>query len=124
MKYRNIKTSYDGHLFDSKHEMRRYIELRLLERAKEISSLELQKVFPLIPAQYEESGEVYKKGAKKGLAKPGRCIEKPVVYKADFVYKDKHGNTVVEDAKGVKTKEYIIKRKLMLWLYKIKISEV
>ena len=52
-------------------------------------------------------------------------IEKSCVYIADFVYKDEEtGRTVVEDAKGVKTKDYIIKRKLMLWLHGIRIAEV
>lgn len=124
MKYGNVKTRYDGHIFDSKREMHRYAELRLLERAKEICDLELQKTFELVPAQYEDSGEVYKKGSKKGLVKPGRCIEKAVTYKADFAYKDKNGKTVVEDTKGVKTKDYIIKRKLMLYVHGIRIREV
>ncbi len=47
-----------------------------------------------------------------------------VYYIADFVYKDKQGNTVVEDTKGVKTPDYTIKRKLMLWIHKIRITEV
>ncbi|MFX7845371.1 hypothetical protein ABTK14_24240 [Acinetobacter baumannii] len=42
---------------------------------------------------------------------------------ADFVYKDANGNTVVEDTKGVRTKEYILKRKLMLRVYGIRITE-
>ena len=45
-------------------------------------------------------------------------------YVADFVYLDEQGKTVVEDAKGVRTKDYIIKRKLMLWLHNIRIREV
>ena len=42
---------------------------------------------------------------------------------ADFVYV-RDGQTVVEDAKGVRTKDYIIKRKLMLWLHGIRVQEV
>lgn len=59
-----------------------------------------------------------------GQPVPGRLIEKPVYYIADFVYIDKHGNTVVEDTKGVRTKDYVIKRKLMLWRHGIKVQEV
>ena len=44
-------------------------------------------------------------------------------YIADFVYK-KNGETIVEDTKGVRTKEYIVKRKLMLWVHHITITEV
>ena len=52
-------------------------------------------------------------------------LEKECAYIADFVYHDaRTGELVVEDTKGMKTKEYIIKRKLMLWVYKIKISEI
>ena len=55
----------------------------------------------------------------------GKIVERPVVYIADFKYWDlKTGEQVVEDVKGMKTKEYIIKRKLMLWRFGIKIYEV
>lgn len=52
-----------------------------------------------------------------------KIVERAVKYKADFVYKE-NGETVVEDTKGVKTKDYIIKRKLMLWVHGISIREV
>ena len=44
------------------------------------------------------------------------------MYVADFVYED-NGDTVVEDTKGMRTKEYVIKRKLMLYRYGIRIKE-
>lgn len=50
--------------------------------------------------------------------------ERPVTYAADFVYIDKDGHAVVEDAKGAKTQQYIIRRKLMLRKYGIEIKEV
>lgn len=56
-KYRSEKTCVDGICFDSKKEARRYCELKLMERAGEISGLELQKKFELILAQYEKSTE-------------------------------------------------------------------
>ena len=46
-----------------------------------------------------------------------------MTYAADFVYTE-DGQTVVEDAKGVRTKEYIIKRKLMLYIHGIQVKEV
>lgn len=123
-KYGAKKVKLDGIIFDSRREARRYQELRLLERAGKIRNLELQKSFELIPAQYAPSTEVYMRGTKTGQAKRGKCIEKAVTYKADFVYIDEKGLPVVEDTKGFRTKDYIIKRKLMLYIHGIKIKEV
>ena len=124
-KYGNKKIQFDGHVFDSKKEARRYRDLLLLQSAGEISDLETQFKFVLIPAQREfNAREIYTKGPKKGCFKPGKLLEKEVAYYADFVYNDKNGNWVVEDAKGVRTKEYIIKRKLMLYIHGIRITEV
>jgi hypothetical protein len=49
--------------------------------------------------------------------------ERRCVYVADFVYTE-DGKKVVEDTKGMRTKEYVIKRKLMLYIHHIKIKEV
>ena len=124
-KYHSIATFIDGIEFDSRKEARRYQELKLLEKAGKISNLEMQVPFELIPAQYEECDEVYTKGAHKGERKRGACIEKAVTYKADFMYIE-DGKIVVEDTKSkiTKTKDYIIKRKLMLWVHKIRIKEI
>lgn len=81
--------------------------MRLLERAGAITGLERQKRYELIPSQRLN----------------GKTVERPVTYIADFVYTE-NGRTVVEDVKGMKTKEYIIKRKLMLYLHGIRIKEV
>lgn len=123
-KYRNKKVCFDGIEFDSKLEASRWIYLKGLENRGLISSLQRQVKYILIPAQYEPSTEFYKRSDKKGLPKTGKLIEKPVTYIADFVYTDNGGNTVVEDTKGFKTPDYIIKRKLMLERYGIRIKEV
>lgn len=117
-KYHAKKVIVDGMTFDSEKEYRRWCELCLLERAGEISKLQRQVKTELIPPQRELI-----RGSRGGV-KPGRLIEHGVYYVADFVYRDKAGNTVVEDAKGVRTKEYIIKRKLMLWVNGIRVREV
>lgn len=128
-KYRNEKVKVDGFTFDSAKEANRYCELKLLARAGKITDLELQKVFELIPAQYEESGEVYTKGKNKGQPKRGKCIEQSVTYKADFYYKE-NGKEVVEDIKGYTDPasgayaRYTIKRKLMLYIHGIRIREI
>lgn len=124
-KYGNRKIIRDGQAFDSVKEARRWLELCLLEKAGEITDLRRQVEFPLLPTQREESTKVYQRGENKGKPKPGKVIEKPVVYIADFVYKRTDtGETIVEDTKGFRTKEYILKRKMLLYFHKIKISEV
>jgi hypothetical protein len=123
-KYGNQKVVYDGIEFDSRREMYRYMDLSFLVRAGAISDLKRQVAFELIPVQREKSTKVYKKGRKKGQPIEGKVIEKAVTYIADFVYKDNAtGQTVVEDVKGTRTKDYVIKRKLMLYIHGIKIRE-
>lgn len=127
-KYKNKKVIVDGITFDSKREGRRYTELKLLQKAGEIKGLELQKPFVLIPAQYEYYERYGKKGQR--LKDGKRCIEKSCVYIADFTYIDKNGETVVEDVKGYKDPssagfaKFVIKRKLMLYVYGIRIKEI
>ena len=103
-KYRNRKTEIDGIVFDSKREAQRYAELQILQRAGKIRDLSMQVEFELIPKQ---DGE------------------RACKYKADFVYHMADtGKMVVEDVKGKRTREYIIKRKLMLYRYGIRVREV
>lgn len=120
-KYHSRKITVGGITFDSKREAKRYQELYLQQRAGEISGLELQKRFELIPAQYETFARYGKKGQR--LKDGQRCIEKAVVYVADFTYQ-RNGEMVVEDSKGFRTKDFILKRKLMLWVHGIRIKEV
>ncbi len=120
-KYGSRKITRDGLTFDSLKEYRRYCELRLLEKAGRITNLKLQVPFELLPAQYETFERYGKKGQR--LKDGQHCIEKAVMYRADFVYQE-NGKTVVEDTKGFKTKDYILKRKMMLYFHGIKIKEV
>ena len=106
-KYRNVKTKIDGITFDSKREAERYCELRLLQRGGMITDLQLQPRF-LIQPSYKKNGKTV------------RSIE----YVADFMYRDKSGNTVVEDAKGMKTDVYKLKKKLVEYKYDLTINEV
>lgn len=104
-KYHNVKTRG----YASAKEAERARVLHLLEKAGKIRDLREQVRFELIPAQYDG----------------GKCVERKVEYIADFFYVDSStGEEVWEDVKGVRTKEYIIKRKLMLWIHGIKIKEV
>lgn len=106
-KYHSRKVVVDGESFDSVKEYRRWCELKLLERAGKIVDLKKQVKFELIPPQKVD----------------GKIAERACTYVADFVYRE-DGKTVVEDTKGYKTKDYIIKRKLMLWVHGIRIKEV
>lgn len=95
--------------YDSKKEYYRAQQLKLWLKAGVISELREQVVFLLIPSQINSEG----------------IEEKPVRYKADFVYIDNAtGQMVVEDTKGFRTPEYIIKRKLMLQVHGITIKEI
>ena len=122
-KYKNKKTATsDGIVHDSKKEAFRWFTLKHLEKEGEISNLRRQVPFELIPTQYE-TFKRFGKGGKR-LADGKRCIERSVVYIADFTYTDnKDGEYIVEDCKGERTKDYIIKRKLMLQKYGVKIKE-
>ena len=119
-KYGAKKITRDGITFDSKREAQRYVELSLLERAGAITELQRQVEFVLIPAQ-REPDTIGKRG---GVIK-GKVIEHKCSYVADFVYKE-NGKLVVEDVKSpiTKTKDYVIKRKLMLYIHGIVIKEV
>lgn len=117
-KYSNKKVVVDGIAFDSKREAKRYSELLLLEKAGAITDLKRQVKYILIPTQ-REPDEI---GARGGIHK-GKVIEKECAYYADFVYQQ-DGNTVIEDTKGMRTTEYVIKRKLMLYIHGIRIVEV
>lgn len=124
-KYNATKVTIDGHKFDSRHEANRYLELKLLERAGEISDLRLQVEYELIPNQYATE-ERYGKNGKR-LKDKETLLERKCCYVADFVYNDNRtGETVVEDTKSeaTRTKDYTIKRKLMLYKYGIRIVEV
>lgn len=103
-KYKAKRTTVDGMTFHSQKEARRYVELKLLERAGEIQNLQLQRKFPL------EVG-----GVKIGS------------YIADFAYRDLRPRVtefIVEDVKGFKTPVYRLKKKLMKALFQIDVQEI
>ena len=126
-KYNARKAVIDGIIFDSSKEAKRYRALKEKAENGQITSLQRQVKFVLIPAQYEESNEVFTKGPRKGQKKPGKLLERECAYIADFVYTE-NGQQVVEDTKGCKAGAayaiYKIKRKLMLWVHGIKIREI
>lgn len=120
-KYNSEKITVDGETFHSKKESRRWKELLLLENAGKIQDLRRQVPFVLIPAQYE-TYERWSKKTGERLKDGQRCIEHGCDYIADFVYCI-GDEIIVEDTKGVRTADYIIKRKLMLYIHGIRIRE-
>jgi len=106
-KYKNKKTaSSNGIVCDSGREALRYSQLLLMQKAGEILNLERQIPFELIPKQRLSNG---------------KC-ERSCKYILDFRY-IKNGVEICEDSKGVKTPDYVIKRKLMLHKFGIEILE-
>lgn len=118
-KYHAVKCQVGDVVYDSRKEMRRHQELLLLEKAGMIRNLRRQVKYILIPAQREVI-------MKNGVPKPGKVIERECSYYADFVYEE-NGHTIVEDVKGgnaTKTREFVIKRKLMFYVHGIRVREV
>lgn len=100
-KYRNKKIVIDGIEFDSRLEVNRYCQLKILERAREIKDLRRQVEFIIQPS--------YKKNNKTIRA---------IKYIADFVYYDvKKKKTIIEDTKGFKNEVYRIKKKIFEYKY-------
>ena len=129
-KYGSRKITRDGMTFDSLKEYRRFCELRLLEKAGQVKDLQRQVKFVLIPQQ-KETVVRYSKKTGKRLQDDYRVIEREVAFIADFVYKIPVDSTddvilwrtVVEDTKGFRTADYILKRKMMLYFHGIRIKE-
>lgn len=100
-KYNNVKTEIDGFMFDSKKEANRYVELKGMVNRGEIRDLQRQVKYRLDVNGVKVCG-----------------------YIADFVYKKKSGEEIIEDVKGVRTDVYRLKKKLMYAIHGIEIREV
>lgn len=99
----------DGILFASKLERQRYDQLKLLERAGKIKGLQRQ-----VPYEFTET---------ISACRPEVSISRKRTYVADFTYYEVCMGPVVEDVKGVLTKEYKEKKYWMRNLYGIEIHE-
>ena len=98
-KYNAEKTKVDGVTFDSKRESVRFYELKLLQDRKEITDLQRQVKFKIVPKTEKNKRARY--------------------YVADFTYTE-HGKQIIEDVKSPATKAnavYSLKKALVLWLY-------
>lgn len=102
MKYRNRPTNG----YASKREAEAAAGLHILHKLGKITNLREQVKYVLVP---KLEGKIRN--------------ERPVTYTADFVYHDKDGEHVI-DAKGFKTQQYIIRRKLMKFRFNIEVEEL
>ena len=114
-KYHAKKITVDGQTFDSRKEYLRFKELELLERSGKIQNLKRQVEYMLLPSQF--GMEVDENGRRKRV-----CWERAARYVADFTYTE-NGQFIAEDCKGFRTKDYILKRKMMLYFFNIRIRE-
>ena len=101
MKYHNKTIKIDNITFDSQVEGRRYLELKMLLKAKKISNLQMQPRFELQEKFTDNKG----------------VNHRAITYVADFSYTDKTGTPIVEDVKGMQTAVYKLKKKLFLYIY-------
>ena len=107
-KYNNITVECDGYTFDSKRECLRYQQLKLMEKAGEITDLEVHPSYDVVingePVRYSVS-------------------KRPISIELDFLYFDKvKGQKVVEDVKGRDNAVSRIKRALFEHIYGIKVK--
>ena len=105
-KYHNKKVEYDGIKFDSIKERNRYIGLKQLERLGVIQNLQRQVKYELQPS-FKLNGNTIRS----------------ITYIADFVY-TRDGEEIIEDTKGFRTNEYLLKKKLFEYKYKKEIKEI
>ncbi len=108
-KYGARKIKVGSLTFDSKLEYHRWLYLKSLQDKGQIKNLQRQVPFELIPTQTEE--EIVQLKTKEKVV--SKVVERPCKYIADFVYTNTKGEQVIEDTKGMKLPDYIIKRKLM-----------
>jgi hypothetical protein len=109
MKYRNKPCQVGAEKYRSHRERDRHQDLLLLQKAGQIASLTREVPFELAP----------------GVKIEGENRKRPAVrYVADFVYSDvKAGRIIVEDAKGMQTPVYRLKKHLMATLRGIHVRE-
>lgn len=109
-KFRNVPTVLNGIKFSSQLEAERYAELQLLVRSGEARDLRLQVRYELVPA-------VRFPGARRETT--------GIDYVADFVYFDcRRNREVIEDAKGMRTRVFLMKRHMLYAKTGIVIEEV
>lgn len=121
-KYNASKTTIDGIIFDSRKEAKRYLFLKDLERSGDISNLHRQVTYELLPAVTEQVIIRLKTKLKSAI----RTLQRPITYRADFVY-CRDGKVITEDVKAspkMIPADFKIKEKLFFYKYKYRITKI
>ena len=98
-KYNARKTVMCGHEFDSKREAEVYLELLAQKQAGEIVLIRLQPSYTLLEGFRDNQGNK----------------QRPITYTADFFVTYADGHSEVIDVKGMKTRDYLLRKKLFLY---------
>ena len=98
-KYNARKTTVCGHTFDSKREAEVYLELLAQKQAGEIVRIGFQPSYTLLAGFVDNTG-------KK---------QRPITYTADFFVTYADGHSEVIEVKGMRTRDYLLRKKLFLY---------
>ena len=120
-KYRNKGIEVDGIFFSSKAEAKWYRVFKAQKEKGEIRDFSMQVPYELVPSQKAPVTKFDKKGNPRTVEK---VVEMAVKYIADFVVEELDGTETVYDVKGFPDQKYVIKRKLMLYVHGVRITEV
>ena len=97
-KYNARKTTVCGHTFDSRREADYYLELLARKQAGEIVRIGFQPSYTLLAEFVDNTGK----------------NQKPITYTADFFVTYADGHSEVIEVKGVRTRDYLLRKKLFL----------
>ena len=97
-KYNARKTMVCGRTFDSKREAEVYLELLAQKQAGEIVRIGFQPQYTLLEGFKDNTGK----------------NQKPITYTADFFVTYADGRHEVIEVKGVRTRDYLLRKKMFL----------
>ena len=103
-KYNARKTVMCGHTFDSKREAEIYLDLLSRKQAGEVLRIGLQPQYTLLEGFRDNTG-------KK---------QRPITYTADFFVAYADSRNEVIEVKGVRTRDYLLRKKLFLHMMRDK----
>ena len=99
-KYHARKTTVYRRTFDSKREAEVYLELLAQQQAGEIVRIGFQPSYTLLAGFKDNTGK----------------NQKPITYTADFFVTYADGHSEVIEVKGVRTRDYLLRKKLFLYM--------
>ena len=103
-KYNARKTTVCGHTFDSRREAEIYLDLLSRKQAGEVLRIELQPQYTLLAEFKDNTGK----------------NQKPITYTADFLVTYADGHSEVIEVKGMRTRDYLLRKKLFLHMMRDK----